>query len=225
MGELYWPFGLAALEDAHMAWAASQVALGRLSADVFSSVVEAGSFEMFLDTGFGYSEAAKVAVETRRNRFGLSHVAGTLRGESIRRLRLDPLNAPAVLRVDWLLVRCWVRGQDHPVDLVLDTADLLQRLALTRCSWLRPKVLVTDSSDPNLELALDELVGGEIYEVRVQCGFAVLLTTAPEPGPHAARKQALKRGLRGGVRAVRSVEARTGLPLERGLRKALGRSE
>lgn len=224
MGELYWPFGLAALRDPHLAWAAAEVAVGRMSAEVVSSVVESGDFEVFIDSGYGYSETAKVGVQARRNRFGLSYVAVTLRGELIRKVRLDPVNAPAVLRIDWVILRCWQHGTAEPVELVLDTAAALQRLRLTGCSWLRPKVLLVDSCDPNLELSLEGVVPGTVYEVDVQCAYAVLLTAPPEPSPSAARAAAAKRRLRTPIRVVRSIDSRTGLPLEQALRKAYARA-
>ncbi|MDP9408248.1 MAG: HAD hydrolase-like protein, partial [Actinomycetota bacterium] len=203
MGELYWPFGMAALYDWHLAWAAGQIALGRLSPDTVSSVVESGPVEFFADAGYGYSEAAKVAVEARRNRFGLSHAGATLRGPQIRTVRVDPGNAPAVLRVDWLVVRCTQRGRPEPVEVVLDTPEALSRLKLTGCRWLQPKVLLVDTADPNLELALGDVVPGTVYEATVKLGYAVLLTPPPPPGPLAARAAAVRRGLRGPVRVVR----------------------
>jgi len=220
MGELYWPFGLAALRDEHLAHAAEQVAMGRLPVEAVSSVVEAGNFEVFVDGGMGYSEAAKAAVQPRRNRFGLTYVSATLRGPELRTVRIDPVNDPAVLRIDWLSVRCWVRGADVPVELVLDTPELLGRLTLTRCSWLRPKLLLVDSPDPHLELDLQLLFGAPVYEVTVQCAYAALPVAPTGPGGAQLARASLRRRLRGPARIMRGVEHRTGLPLERALRKA-----
>jgi len=220
MGELYWPFGLAALRDEHLAHAAEQIAMGRLPIEAVSSVVEAGAFEVFVDGGTGYSEAAKVAVHARRNRFGLTYVSATLQGPQLRKVRIDPVNDPAVLRIDWLSVRCWARGADLPVELVMDTPELLSRLALTRCSWLRPKLLIVDGTDPHLELDLELLVGAPVYEVTVQCAYAVLPVAPQGPGAGAVAAGTLRRRLRGPARVVRKVEYHTGLPIERALRKA-----
>jgi len=220
MGELYWPFALAALEDEHLSRAAEDVAMGRLVPDAVSSVVEAGPFEVFIDAGAGYREAGKVSLEPRRNRFGLTYVSTTLSGAPIRQVRLDPVNAPAVLRLDWLSFRCTVRGSTEPVEVLLDTPETLSRLALTRCSWLRPKLLLVDGSDPNLELDLRPVVAGDVYEVHVQCAYAALPTSPPAPGAVAAGRAAVKRSMRGPARVVRSLESRTGLPLEAKLRRA-----
>lgn len=219
MSELYWPFALAALRDEHLARAAEAVAMGRLSVDDVSSVVEAGPFEVFVDAGAGYSERGKVSLEPRRNRYGLTYVSTSLTGTPIRKVRLDPVNAPAVLRFDWVSFRCAVQGSSEPVDIVLDTPETLGWLRLTRCSWLRPKVLIVDGNDPNLEIDLASILPGSVYTVHVQCAYAALPTSPPAPGPLLAHRAGIQR-LRGPARAVRSLESRTGLPLEATLRSA-----
>lgn len=220
MGELYWPFALAALTDEDLAADAEQVALGRVSPDAVSSIVEAGPFELFVDAGSGYREGGKVSLHARRNRAGLTYVATTVTGSPIRKLRLDPVNAPAVVRIDWMSFRCVTRQSPEPVEIVLDTPDSLDRLSLTRCSWLRPKLLLVDGDDPNLELDLTVLVPGDVYQVHVQCAYAVLPVSPRGPGPLVARRAAVKRRLRGPARVVRSLESRTGLPIEAALRRA-----
>jgi hypothetical protein len=220
MGELYWPFALAAMQDEHLAHTAQEVAMGRLSPDAVSSVVEAGPFEIFLDAGAGYSEAGKIAIEPRRNRFGLTYVSAGLTGDPIRKVRLDPVNAPAVLRIDWVSFRCAVSGSAEPVEILLDTPEALRRLSLTGCYWLRPKVLVVDGDDPHLELQLATVLAGNVHHVHLQCAYAALPTAPPAPSALVARRSAIKRALRGPARAVRSLESRTGLPLEAGLRQS-----
>jgi hypothetical protein len=220
MSELYWPYGLAELHDEHLATAATLVATGKHPWQVFASSVEVGDVEVFLDSGYGFSEGAKVATPARRNRHGLSFAGVTARGEQVRRIRIDPANSPCVIRIDWLSLSCWPRGGTEPVELLWDTPEALGRLSVEGGSWLRPKLLLVDTDDPQLVVDVATLIGREVYEVRVEMAYAVLATTGPEE-PRAVRVRAgMRRRLRRPAQLVRKVEARTGLPLEAAARKA-----
>ena len=89
MTELYWPFGLAALHDEHLADATAAAVSGKVPWEALSSKLETGDFEIFADYGWGFRDRHRVSLEQRRNRRGLSFARGTLQGEFIRRVRLD----------------------------------------------------------------------------------------------------------------------------------------
>jgi FMN phosphatase YigB (HAD superfamily) len=220
MRELYWPFGLAALEDEHLAAAAEAVTMGWLPAEAFHSTVETGDFEVYYDNGFGYGEGWKEALESKRNRFGLSYARATVRADEVRGVRLDPVKAPCVLRVDWIAVTCAMRAELEPRRLVFDSAESLERFTVRGAAPLRPKLFVIDGDDPQFELDLRALLGESPYEVTVECTYAVLLTTPPAPDRHAGelarRAEARSRAVK---RFVRRVENRSGLPVGEPLRR------
>jgi hypothetical protein len=226
MSELYWPFGLAALEDEHLAAAVEAASTGHMPAEAFYSVVEAGDFEVYYDNGFGYGESWKEARESKRNRFGLSYARVTVRADEVRGVRLDPAKASCVLRVDWIALTCSMRGQAEPVRLTFDSAEALDRLTVRGATPLRPKLFLVDGDDPQFELDLRKELGESPYEVTIECAYAILLSAPPAEearGSEVARRA--ESGSRAVKRFVRQAENR-GLkvePLRKGYRRLRAR--
>ena len=154
MSELYWPFGLAALEDEHLAAAAEAASTGRMPAEAFYSVVETGDFEVYYDNGFGYGEQWKEARESKRNRFGLSYCARHRPADEVLGVRLDPAKTPCTLRLDWIALTCSMRGRAEPVRLTFDSPESLARFTVRGATELRPKLYLVDGDDPQFELDL-----------------------------------------------------------------------
>src|SRR3954447_12832985 len=220
MAELYWPFGLAALEDQHLAESVDAMTTGRLAPEAFYSLVEAGDFDVYYDNGFGLGETWKETLESKRNRFGLSYARTTLRAEEVRAVRLDPAAAPCVLRIDWIALTCSLRGQAEPRRLVFDSPEALERFTIRGATPLRPKLWLVDGNDPQFELDLRRALGEAPYEVIVECAYAVLASAPPAVPAKAGppRSQAVKR-------FARQVENR-GVPVEplrRGYRRLRAR--
>ena len=227
MSELYWPFGLAALEDEHLAAAAEATSTGRMPAEAFYSVVEAGDFEVYYDNGFGFGEDWKEALESKRNRFGLSYARVTVRADEVLGVRIDPAKAPCVLRVDWIALTCSMRGRADPVRLTFDSAEALDRWAVRGATPLRPKLYVVDGDDPQFEIDLRKELGEAPYEVTVECAYAIMLSAPPGADSGAGsnvvrRAEASSKAVK---RFVRQAENR-GLkvePLRKGYRRLRAR--
>jgi FMN phosphatase YigB (HAD superfamily) len=206
MSELYWPFGLAGLQDPHLADAVAAVAGGVLPAGAVSSELETGDFEVQADLGWGFEGRAAEGMRPRRNRRGLSYVRADLRGEYVQRLRLRPAERPCVLRLDWVRLRCRVHGGEAPVQVDLEDAEELGRLRLGGgARWLAPKLLLVTGERSWLVLDLRRLVEGKVYEAVVEVGFAAL---------PLARSQARERFARVRDSLLRwAKETRAGAPL------------
>src|SRR3954469_8005458 len=224
MAELYWPFGLAALEDEHLAQSVEAMTTGRIAPEAFYSVVEAGDFDVYYDNGFGFGESWKETLESKRNRFGLSYARTTVRADEVRGVRLDPAAAPCILRVDWIALTCSLRGREQPKRLVFDSAEALAQFTVRGADLLRPKLYVVDGSDPQFELDLRRALGESPYEVTVEVAYAVLPSAPAAENPRAAelerRKEASSRAVK---RFVRQVENRSGRQIGEPLRKAYRR--
>jgi hypothetical protein len=224
MSELYWPFGLAALEDEHLALAVEATTMEWLPPEAFYSVVEAGDFEIYYDNGFGFGEGWKEAQESKRNRFGLSYARVTVRADEVRGVRIDPAKAPCLLRVDWIALTCAMRGQAEPRRLVFDSPEQLERFTIRGAVALRPKLFIVDGDDPQFELDLRRALGEAPYEVTIECAYSIVLTAPPAADRHAAelarRTEARSRAVK---RFVRTVENRTGVPVGEPLRKGFRR--
>ena len=226
MSDIYWPFGLAALEDEHLSQAAEAVAMGLLPADAFYSTIEAGDLEVYFDNGYGFSADWRVRVEGRRNRFGLSYARATLRGEEVRGIRIDPVRSQCLLRVDWIALTCWVRGEPEPRRIVFDTHEALARFRMRELTPAGARFYMASGDDPQMELDLrPELGGASAYEVLVEIAYAVMLVDPR--GEDAAQVRELQRRAeqrsRAAKRFVRQLENRTGVPIGGPLRKAYRR--
>jgi FMN phosphatase YigB (HAD superfamily) len=206
MTELYWPFGLAALHDEHLARAAALVATGALTWDAFSTELETGRFEVYPDLGWGFSEETKLSLKARRNRRGLSLARATIRGDFVKRLRLDPAKQPCVLRIDWIRLRCRVHGRHDPVTVELASPEDFARVRFRGAHLIGPRVLVAPGDDPYFVLDLEERAGGRVYEAELECAFAVLSV----PRGHVSERRAR---LRGAVRRLAKESRVLGAPM------------
>jgi hypothetical protein len=174
MTQLYWPFGLAALSDEHLARAAALAAGGLIDWSAFASELETGPFEVYADLGWGFSDSGKLKLKVRRNRRGLSLARATVRGDFIQRLRLDPTKQPCLVRLDWVRVRCRVHGQTEPVVFELTEPSDFAKLKLNGCRLVAPKVLLAPGDDPWFAIDVQARAGGRVYEADLECAFAAL---------------------------------------------------
>ncbi|MDQ3645020.1 MAG: hypothetical protein M3356_05890, partial [Actinomycetota bacterium] len=193
MTDIYWPFGLAALNDEHLARAVEAVSTGLVPWEGFSSPLETGPVKIYCDRGWGFRRKGMVTMEARRNRAGLSYVRGTVAGDIVRGVRIDLVKAPCVLRVDWLRLRCHLRdsGDTHVLDF--DKPAELASLKMSGMRRVGPNSYLVRSSDPHVVIDVRELCGEEVHTVNVECGFAVLALPASRL---ERRAEALKERLR-----------------------------
>lgn len=193
MTDIYWPFGLAALHDEYLGKALEAVSTGLMPWEGFSSPLETGPVEIFCDRGWGFRRDGMVTAQSRRNRAGLSYARGTVTGDIVRAVRIDLANSPCVLRIDWLRLRCQLRdsGDTHVLDF--DKPAELERLKMSGMRKIGPNCYAVRSRDPHVVIDVQELSGGEVHTVNVECGFAVL--ALPASG-FKRRTQALKARLR-----------------------------
>lgn len=170
--DLYWPFGLAAIHDAELERALTLVSMGLIGWDAFSSGSDTGSFEIMPDLGYGFLGELKSRMRTRRNRRGLSYVRGTVHGDGITAIRIDPAEVPAVFRIDWLTVRCWLQGRSEPEVLRFEHPEDFAPFERLYCDELAPKVYLSTGDDPQLHLDLRPLCDWPVYFVDVECAYA-----------------------------------------------------
>jgi len=205
MTDLYWPFGLAAIHDEHLASAVEATVLGVVDWEGFSSPLETGEVEIFCDRGWGFRRDGMVRAQARRNRLGLSYARGTVVGDVVRAVRIDPARGPCVVRIDWLRLRCHRRSASSPTVIDLDGQRQLDRLRLRGMRAIAPGCFLVTGSDPNMEADLRKLVGDDVHTVDVELGFALV---ALPPSGLRRRASALRASLRD-----RAKRGRLGAPL------------
>jgi FMN phosphatase YigB (HAD superfamily) len=174
MSELYWPFGLAALQDETLARSVEAVTTGMLPADAFASELETGPVELYVDRGWGFRSDGMVSVPARRNRRGLSYAKGTVAGDMVRRVRIDPSKAPSIIRIDWIRLRCHPKGSDDVVTLDFDSAKALKGLTMRGLRPLTRSVYRASGRDPNIVIDVEELAGRELHTVAIEFAFGLL---------------------------------------------------
>ena len=193
MSELYWPFGLAAIHDETLARSVEAVTTGAVPWDAFASELETGPVEIYVDRGWGFRSDGMAAVAARRNRLGLSYANGTVAGDIVRRVRIDPVKDVSIVRVDWIRLRCHVRTSAEVVTLDFDTPQAIGKLKLNRMDEVARGAYRSRGVDPNIVIDVEELVSGEVHTVDVEIAFAVLPLSA---SPVRTRFRALKARLR-----------------------------
>jgi FMN phosphatase YigB (HAD superfamily) len=174
MTELYWPFGLAAMHDEHLAASVAAAAGGAVPWEAFSSKLETGPFEVYADLGWGFESPPKAQLPVRRNRRGLSLAKATMRGDFVKRLQLRPAADACVLRIDWISMRCRVHGRAEPVMVEISSPRDLKSLKLRGCHWIGPRVLMVPGTDPRITVDVERRAGGRVYSLYFECAFAAL---------------------------------------------------
>jgi len=173
MEDLYWPAGLAARADAPTAQLYAAAAQGAIPWAALSSPVESGEFVVEA-AGTDIDPASAIRGVPERNRFGLSEVFGQITAPSIDEILIRPSAGPAVIRFDYLQLRCHLQGQEELLAIDLETPADFLRLHRSNCFLLNANVFVAHSQGPSLRLDLRELTSRIIYRADVRCGFSVL---------------------------------------------------
>ena len=185
MQEVYWPYALASQVDASWGELMSLAASGAIGWEALSADADTGPFRIAVSQGSHVPDDQRFSAVPKRNRFGLSFVRTTLMARAIREIEIRPTLHAAVVRLDFLEVRCHVQGTDEPIVIRLDSPQDFLRLRRVNCFQLTPGVFVVNRPDPILLLDLVPDTSATVFRVDVSCGFATLLTSEMLPAPGA----------------------------------------
>lgn len=179
--ELYWIGGAAALCGDAMGAAAYALMTSACSPDAFVTEVPAGDAKIYFDYGAGYLEENSVPVELAANPIGLSFVEWTGRAGRIRRIRIDPTDTEALLRLDSLDVTVRDENGQQTFSYRWRPDEGVDRLVVVGARPLRDSYLYLDSNDPQIHVELPtEAPPDGIVSVQMACEYlfapAALLT-------------------------------------------------
>jgi FMN phosphatase YigB (HAD superfamily) len=177
--DVYWPMGLATHSDPVLASLTSAVLSGELHESAFDADRSASHMELYHDWGAGYAGPARARI--RHNRNGLSYARFALEHPGMMALRLDPIDRPAVVRIDWIEIAGMLEG-GAMTRTRLETERDFAALTYGGCRWLFEGVLLSVGPDPQIHLPLAHLVGGPMYSVDVQVAFAAVELPQPAAG-------------------------------------------
>jgi hypothetical protein len=173
MEDLYWPAGLAARADPETAQLYAAAAAGFVPWDALSSPLESGEFAIEA-VGTDIDPDSAIRTVPGRNRLGLSEVFGSITAPAIAELVIRPSTGPAVIRIDYLELRCHLQGQEELLDISLQEPEDFAQLERSYCYLLNANVFVAHSHSPALRLNLRRLTGRTVFRVDARCGFSVL---------------------------------------------------
>jgi FMN phosphatase YigB (HAD superfamily) len=154
--ELYWIGGAAALCGDAMGGAAYALLTGACAPGTFLTEVPAGDAKIYFDYGGGYSEENSVPVEIAANPLGLSFVEWTGRAGRIRRLRIDPTDTEALLRLDLLAVTVRDENGKESFSSYWTPDRGVEGLILVGARTLHDSYLYLDTNDPQIHVELPE---------------------------------------------------------------------
>ncbi len=183
MNRLYWPFGLAALQNPPLARAAAAVAFGDLPADVFTSSDTHGT--IFVDFGAGLMPRRQPVL--RANSRGLYYLRQRVDAHPLRAIAIGFPPGPGLARLDWMRMRFALRGRSEPVIVDIRWPEGDDQLRYHDAALLAGNLLFGHRRAARLAYQCPDDWGTDVYSVEVELGFGWLAAT---PGPIPERDRA-----------------------------------
>lgn len=178
MARLYWPFGLAALENPPLARAAAAVAFGELPPEVFTG--QDTHATIYIDYGAGFLPRRQAAVQP--NSQGLYYFRQHVEARPLRAVAIGFPPGPGLVRLDWMQLRFHLRGQSEPTIVDVRWPEGDHRLRYHDAVTLSANLLHGPHRPPRLSFECPAEWGLDPYGVEVELGFG-WLTSAPGTPP------------------------------------------
>lgn len=170
--ELYWIGGAAALGGDAMGAAAYALMAGSCAPGTFLTELPAGGAKIYFDYGGGYSEENSVPVELAANPIGLSFVEWTGRAGRVRRLRIDPADTEALLRLDLLAVTVVDEKGEETFAYRWTPDQGVDTLIVVGARTVHDSYLYLDTNDPQIHVELPtEASPDSTVSVQIACEY------------------------------------------------------
>jgi predicted HAD superfamily hydrolase len=143
MQQIYWPNAVARLHNPHLADLAAAQAAGLLDLDAGGTEVETGKMALEASEGIALEPSSTVELTPRRNHNGLSFMRATLQGAHIERIRIRLGTRPAIMRIDCLELRLYVKDMAETQVVRLDQPEQAGLLDLENVVRLSNRVLAS----------------------------------------------------------------------------------
>jgi FMN phosphatase YigB (HAD superfamily) len=216
MTDVYWPFGLAGLVDEHAPDLMAAAAAGQIPWEALGAPLETGRFVVEASRAVDFHDWSRHTDTPARNRLGLSMVQGSLHAAHIEEVAFRPSDRPAVIRLDWIEVRCWTQGRNEPVVARLE-GDAFARLGHANCFHVKPNLYLAHGSAPLLTLDVASITRGIVFRVDYEVAFAAF--ASPELFPAGGRFADLDHAERELARLEQSLSWRATAPLRAAKRR------
>lgn len=184
MGQLYWPFAVAALHNPPLARAAAAVAFGELPAELFTSGQDRHA-TLYVDYGVGLLPRRRTAAAG--NSRGLCYLREHVDAHPLRAVGIGFPPGPGLVRLDWMRLRFGLRGRSEPAVVEVRWPEGAGQLRYHDAMALSGNLLFGPHRAPRLSYECPEAWGLDAYSVEVELGFGWLAST---PGPVPRRDRA-----------------------------------
>jgi HAD superfamily hydrolase (TIGR01549 family) len=171
MNRLYWPFGLAALQNPPLARAAAAVAFGELPADVFTSGEETHA-TIYVDFGAGLMPRRQPTM--RANGHGLYYLHQQVDAHPLRAVGVGFPPGPGLVRLDWMRLRFGVRGRTEPAIVDVRWPHDDGRVHYHDAELLSGNLLLGRRRAARISYECPGEWGMDAYSVEVELGFGWL---------------------------------------------------
>jgi predicted HAD superfamily hydrolase len=171
--DLYWPFALAAQVDATWPALLRAGVSGRVPWEAMSSPLETGPFVVKATEGYDITPAVAEFTPSR-NRFGLSLASASLQAAHIQQLTIWPAERPAVVRIDWIRMRCAVQGEPEPRVLTFGADGSFAPLARTNTIEIAPNTFALRGGLSSFVLDVGALTRRVVSRIDFECAFTAI---------------------------------------------------
>ncbi len=143
MAQVYWPNAVARLHDPHLADLAAAQAAALIDPDAGATDLETGEMAIEASAGIALDASSAVELTPRRNHNGLSFARASLSGAHIERIRIRLGTRPAIVRIDRLELRLYVKDMAETQIVRLDLPEQAGLLDLENVVRLSNRVLAS----------------------------------------------------------------------------------
>ena len=155
-----------------MGAAAYAIMTGSCAPGTFLTELPAQGAKIYFDYGGGYSEENSVPVELAANPIGLSFVEWTGRAGRVRRLRIDPADTEALLRLDLLAVTVVDEKGEETFAYRWTPDQGVDTLIIVGARAVHDSYLYLDTNDPQIHVELPaEASPDSTVSVQIACEY------------------------------------------------------
>ena len=171
--DLYWPFALAAQVDETWPALLRAGVAGRVPWEAMSAPLDTGEFVVRATAGVDIIPAHAEFMPSR-NRFGLTLATATVTAGQIAELTFWPAELPAIVRIDWVRMRCFVQGEREPRILSFGEDGTFGPLVRVNTIEIAPNTLALRGSLSSFSLDLAAITRRVVSRIDFECAFSAL---------------------------------------------------
>lgn len=174
MQDIYWPAGLARLNDPHQADLIAAQAAGIVRSGVASEPLETGEMSVVITEGIGINQGSFAHTTPRRNLHGLSYLRASLRADHIARFHIELGIHPTIVRIDQLELKIHVQDIAEPIIVNLTDPHYNKLMDTLYVDRFSPRLLGSVRDRGYIGFGTDRVTTRSVFRVDVEFAFAAI---------------------------------------------------